>query len=51
MNKLGPGVSKKKLLVEAQFKMKTNLKSFMDGAADCFDNRRGADDFYLLLIS
>ena len=27
------------------------LKSFIDGAADCFDNRRGAGDFFLLLIS
>ena len=26
------------------------LKSFTDGAADCFDNRRGAGDFFLLLI-
>ena len=27
------------------------LKSFIDGAADSFDNRRGAGDFFLLLIS
>ena len=27
------------------------VKSFIDSAADWFDNRRGADDFLLLLIS
>jgi hypothetical protein len=25
------------------------LKSFIDDADDCFDNRRGADEFFLLL--
>ena len=27
------------------------IKSFIDGTADCFDNRRGTDEFFLLLIS
>ena len=31
---------------KCQMSMPTRLKSFIDGTADCFDNRRGANDFF-----
>ena len=49
--KTGSGVKSVTRGITSQQGKWLGVKSFIDGAPDCFVNRRGAEDFFLLLIS